>query len=161
MSKSEDKIQLELKDRLNYPFILTKALFAIERAYAESDYDADKVEGMIMSFYYKIPDTWKDKPFADAINSAKESKIVDVRPRYGNIPLNKELCIKHGFKLEETVEEINYFKILNAIINLMDRLNMLVRKDKIERSTGINLDYGGEEDADLDTLIDGISDEDE
>jgi len=157
---SSDRIQLELKDRLNYTYILTKSLFAIEIAVNEKDYDADKVEGLIMLFYYKIPETWKDKQFIDDINASKESKIVDVRPRFGKIPLDKELCKEYGLKIKEKVEYINYLKIVQAIINLMDRLNMLVRKDKIEKSTGKNLDYEKDE-TDLDSLIDEDKDGDE
>jgi len=157
MSKT-DKIQLELTDRLNYPYILTKTLFAIETAFAEKDYDADKVEGMIMLFFYKIPETWRDKQFVDDVNSAVETKMVDVRPKYGETRLNKELCEKYGFKIEEEKAQRDYFKILNAIINLLDRLNMLVRKEKIERSTGKNLDYEKDKDS-LDDLIDEEKDE--
>jgi len=157
---SSDKIQLELKDRLNYPYILTKSLFAIEMAYSEKDYDADKVEGMIWLLYHKIPETWKDKQFVDAVNDSVESKIVDVRPQFGKIKLNIELCEERGLKINEQVEYIDYFKILQAIINLMDRLNMLVRKDKIEKSTGKNLDYD-EDETSLDDLIDKDKDEDE
>jgi len=157
---SSDRVQLELKDRLNYTYILTKALFAIDMAVNEKDYDADKVEGLIMLFYYKIPETWKDKQFIEDMNASKESKTVDVRPKFGQIPLNKELCEEYGLKIEEKVEYVNYLKILQAIINLMDRLNMLVRKDKIEKSTGKNLNYK-EDETDLDSLIDTDKDEDE
>ena len=157
---SSDRIQLELKDRLDYPYILTKSLFGIEMAYSEKDYDADKVEGMIWLLYHKIPETWKDKQFVDDVNNSVESKVVDVRPQFGKIKLNIELCKKQGLKINEKVEYIHYFKIFQAIINLMDRLNMLVRKDKIEKSTGKNLDYDEDKDS-LDALIDKDKDEDE
>lgn len=154
MSKQIDTIQLELKDRLNYPYIITRAIFSIETALSDSEYDADKLEGLIMALFYKIPDTWKSKEFDDEINNAKEIKTYDVRPRYGTIPLDIKICKKMDIKIYEKREEINYFKIYHAIINLLDRLGMLVRKEKIERSTGKNLDAVNENEESLDDLID-------
>ena len=133
-------IQLELKDRLNYPFILTQNLLSLEKAYSNPDFDLDIIENLVIGLYTKIPDTWRDNQFEDDLEKSASVVKVDLRPQWGEIILSKQMCIKQGIPFEAERVIINYFKLLNAIINLLDRRGILIRKDKIEYSTGKNLD---------------------
>lgn len=115
-----------------------------------------KVNTMIMNLLNDIPNTWYDKEFEkDIKNVTKEREVPNVIEFCG-VSLSKKYMEKHDIPLTKKIPDVNFFRLKNAIINLLDRRNMLVRKDKIEMSTGKNLQFET-----LDDLIDSIAEEEE
>ena len=142
MSKNgvkEIDIQLELKDRINYPHILQTTILNIKRAIASGIVDLDKLEDMMWDFFTDIPHDWYDEQFSSEVRKAFIQKTVDCRPLWGIVKLSHETCLKHGLETEKKLTTVNIYLLKNAIINLMHRRDMLVRKKKIEYSTGRNL----------------------
>lgn len=157
MSSSEDyNIQLELKERLRYPEYLEDVIKNINSAFNNEKISTSKVNIMILNFLHDIPSSWYDNEFVEDIKGVITEKIVPNVVKWCGISMSKEYMEKHDIPLTKKVNNVNYFKLKNAIINLLDRLNMLVRKDKIEKSTGKNLKYES-----LDDLIDELQKEDE
>jgi len=151
MSTEDFDVQLELKERLNYPEYIEGVIKSINSAFNNEKISRAKVQEMILNFFYDIPRSWKDQRFEDDIKGViTERKIPNVI-KFCGYPMSKEYMKKHKIPLTKKVKNINYFKLKNAIINLLDRLNMLVRKDKIEMSTGRNLKFET-----LDQLIESL-----
>jgi len=159
MSSPEDlAVQLELKERLNYPEYLENALKHIESAFSNEKISMSKVQAMILNLFYDIPDSWYNDDFVKDIEGVITTKEVPNIIKFCNTTLSQEYMKQQGIPLTKKVKSVNFFKMKNAIINLLDSLNMLVRKDKIERSTGKNLKYKT-----LDEMIEALekADEDE
>lgn len=155
MSIEDIGVQLELKERLNYPEHIQKAMDTIDSAFNNEKIPRSKVQDMILNFYYDIPNSWKDEAFKKDIQSITSEKTVPNTITFCGATMSKGYMKRNNIPLTKTIKIINYFKLKNAIVNLLDRLNMLVRKDKIERSTGKNLKYKN-----LDELIEAMEKED-
>lgn len=152
MSSTEDMgIQLELKERLNYPEYLENVIKNINSAFSNEKISMTKVQAMILNLFHDIPSSWYNDDFLNDIKGVITIKQVPNIVKFCNSTLSKEYMIEQGIPLTKEVKSVNYFKMKNAIINLLDSLNMLVRKDKIEKSTGRNLKYKT-----LDDLLDSL-----
>lgn len=136
---NEIDIQLELKDRINYPHILQATILYIKRAIASGTVDIDKIEDMMWDFFTDIPHDWYDEEFSSDVRKSFIQKDVDCRPLWGEVKISYETCEKYGIKTKKILTKVNIYLLKNAIINLMHRRDMLVRKKKIEYSTGKNL----------------------
>lgn len=136
---SEDALQLELKERLNYTYIFQEGLLTINKALNSDNYDEEKVQKLILNLYAKIPDSWIDDEFKEDIKKCIQKFRIDVRPNSCGTKLSSEACRGMGLDIEKTIEVVDIYRIQTAIVNLLDRRNMLVRRSKIEYSTGKNL----------------------
>lgn len=143
--------QMELKDRINYPHILSTSIIAMKSSLREArQINMKKVQIMILDFLTDIPDTWKDEAFEAELKKVYKVKNFDVRPSNAGVRLSFETCKRRGIKTIKKTKEINYFRLKNAIVNLLDRRHLLIRKEKIEQSTGKNLDIEFIEDLEMD-----------
>ena len=148
------EIQLELKERVNYPEILQKGMLDQKAVLKESVFSMAKLNIMILDQLFDIPHSWYDEKFAKEIKSVITEKEVPNMVLHAGVQLSKEYMEKHKIPLTKKVRNIDYFKLKLAIRNLLDRLNMLVRKDKIEMASGKNLSIES-----LDDLIDKMEKE--
>jgi len=151
-----DHVQLEFKERLNYPEYLQNVIQNINNALNNEKISMNKVKTMIMNLLNDIPNSWYDIDFEKDIEGVTREREIPNLIEFVGVPLSKKYMEKNEIPLTKKVNDVNFFKLKNAIINLLDRRNMLVRKDKIEQSTGKNLEYKT-----LDDLIDEIAKEEE
>jgi len=133
-------IQLELKDRINYTFILQTTILLIKRMMGKEDVDISRIEDMMWDFFTDIPFDWYDEKFIEDIKKAFLKRKIDARPMWGNVRLSVEKCNELKLSLFKEVTTMNPYLLKNAIVNLLHRRDMLVRKKKIEFSTGKNLE---------------------
>ncbi len=153
---SADVVQLEFKERLNYTEYIQHVIENINTSLNNEKTSMVKVQTMIMNLLNDIPDTWYDNKFEEDIKSVITKREVPNIIEFCGVPLSKNYMERHKIPLTKKVSEVNFFRLKNAIINVLDRRNMLVRKDKIEMSTGKNLQFET-----LDDLIESIAVEDE
>ena len=135
----EVDIQLEMKDRINFPHILQTTILNIKRALMNVDVDMDMIESMMWDLFTDIPHAWYDVQFSIDVKKAFTTKKVDNRPEWAGVPMNLEICKKYNISPTKIIPVINIYILKNAIFNLLHRRDMLVRKKKIEYSTGKNL----------------------
>jgi hypothetical protein len=152
--QKDDTIQLELKERLNYPYIFQEGLLTINKAMNRPEMDIKRIQSLILNLYSKIPDTWIDDRFKRDIKACIKIINIDIRPDICGIPMGINECMKKGIDYYRQEEIIDYFALQTSIINLLDRRNMLVRRTKIEASTGVNLEYLDEKDVPNEDLED-------
>ena len=143
------EIQLELKERLNYPEILQKGMLDQKAVLKESAFSMNKLNLMILDQLFDIPHSWYDLKFDKEIKDVITKKTVKNKVYHAGVQLDEEYMKENEIPLTIEVTNIHYFKLKLAIRNLLDRLNMLVRKEKIEMSSGKNLSIES-----LDDLID-------
>lgn len=137
---NEMDIQLELKERLPYTSILTASLLNLKKAINTAELNFDLIQTLILDFFTDIPRTWQDDKFKEDVENCITTRKVKAVPYFAGVPLDAETCEAQGIATIREIQEIDYFALKNAIINLLDRLNLLIRKEKIEYSTGVNLD---------------------
>lgn len=134
-------IQMELKDRLNYPEIISASLLRLKKSVGESSKERRINQRLILDFLTDIPNSWRDKAFVEELKGVITIKTVDVRPSFAGIKASYNYCKVNNIKTTMEKKNINYFKLKHAIINLLDRKNLLIRKEKIEYTSGENLNY--------------------
>lgn len=133
------EIQLELKERLNYPEILQKGMLDQKAVLKDTNFSMGTLNKMILHLFYDIPHSWYDKKFAEEVKGVITKKKVKNKVYHAGVQLDKDYMKEHKIPLTKEITQIDYFKLKLAIVNLLDRLNMLVRKDKIEMTSGKNL----------------------
>jgi len=156
MTEVMPDIQLELKDRLKYTDLIEKSIMNIKSAINADNININKINTMIMDLLFDIPSSWYDEDFSKDVKSVIKTRSVPNVVMWAGVSLSKEYMEKHDIPLTKKVRDVDFFRLKNAIVNLLDRRNMLIRKDKIEQSTGRNLKYES-----LDELIDEMGEEDE
>ena len=155
MSEGYD-IQLELKERVNYTEVIMKSIMNQKEVIKNPNFSLSKLHLMIIDDLFDIPSSWYDKQFANDIDNVVTTKTVPNSIIFAGVALSEKYMKDNSIPLTKEVKDINYFKLKLAIRNLLDRLNMLIRKDKIEASTGKNLEYNS-----LDDLIDSQPDDED
>jgi hypothetical protein len=135
------EVQLELRERLNVPQILQEEWMSINRAVREANLSMNKIQEMILNFYSDIPDTWKDKEWEEGLeNCVTVKRSINPARKFSGVIIDEETCKELGIEPFIETRRINYRRLKSVIINLLDRREMLVRRQKIEYSTGKNLD---------------------
>ena len=148
---SADHVQLEFKERLNYPEYLQNVIQNINTALNNEKISINKVKTMIMNLLNDIPNSWYDEAFEKDIKGVTKEKEIPNIIEFSGVALSLDYMKRNKIPLTKKVTDVDFFRLKNAIINLLDRRNMLVRKDKIEMSTGKNLKYES-----LDDLIEEL-----
>lgn len=84
-----------------------------------------------------LPTRWEDEQFKKDIGEAVTKIKLDVRPKFAGVRMDRELCEKKGIEVEQEVDVLDYFKVLKACIDLLDRLGMLSKREYTEAPTGM------------------------
>ena len=127
-----DEIQLTIRDRINYPYILANQILTIQRVLLNEE-AAKEVIDSVEALVHQIPDLYKDDAFQKEIDAAKLTIKKDVRPKFGGISLDDETCLEMGIPTTEEIEEKDPWAILQAIFNLLQRRSMLTRRSFVEK----------------------------
>lgn len=143
-SQGED--QLTVKDRLNHSYLLAKAMIAhIERMPdAGTDEESERsLRNTVEALYGTIPTVWKelDPDFFEEMQAAKYTKKFDIRPVVaGAVRLSENKCRKLGIKTHRDVVTFDYRRVYQACVNLLNRMNMLAKKNFVEELEEIDFD---------------------
>jgi len=141
MSQKEFEAQLTLKDRLNFPYLLANQILTFQKAILNLEFSEREIREAIEGFVHLIPEAWKDEKFKEALDEAKVKQKIDKRPLVaGNIRMSEATCLQLGFQPFEEKEVVDYYKMFQACINLLDRKKMLSRIARIEELESIDFD---------------------
>lgn len=127
--------QLTIGDRINYPYILSKAIISWLESIVkqEGSYSEQEVKEAARGFKTLILDSWikSDPKYQNEIKKATKTIIVDLRSTW---------CGRKVGKLEEHQKIIKIsdpYKIVSAAINLLDRQGYIEKKVFTEIKLGI------------------------
>jgi len=115
-----------ITEKLDYKTLLIHALRTVETSILSGE--TFIIESSIWTLYNLIPSTWHDEPFKKAIEKCYFTEKVDVRPESCGVPANMEYCEENGIPIFKEEKRIEYFKMLNACVNLLERLGVLMRR---------------------------------
>jgi len=136
-----DDIQLasKIRDRLHYTWMLQTQVLTFQKSVLNIDYIRTQLEDAIRGLVAMIPDIWKDTDdkWKEEYGKATTEIVVDIRPSFSGVRMNKELCKKLGKQMTEKRKVIDYFVILQAVFNKLFRMGMLSKREWIEATTGM------------------------
>ena len=144
MSQFDQEASLTLKDRINFPYILANQILSFQKASASIDYDEQQVQDIIKGFVHALPTTWKDKAFTDQIKDASKEREIDNRPKFCGISASKIFCEIHKIEVTKKVTIIDYYKVYQACMDLLDRMKMLSNIHRVEELEDIDFDKPNE-----------------
>lgn len=118
--------QLTIGDRINYPYILSKALISWLDSIVKQEgfYSEQEVSEAARGFQTLILDNWikADKQYTDDIKNALRTEIIDTRSTWCGRKVGDFT------KNQETVTLPDPYKIVSAVINLLDRKGYIEKK---------------------------------
>jgi hypothetical protein len=128
--------QLTMRDRLPYHFLLSQMILTFQKAVLNIQYSAEELREAVEAFVNHIPFLWRDKDFEKDLKDAEVLVYEDLRPVFCDVVANREYCQQNGILVERLVKTFNYFKVFNAVINLLNRKHMLTKPQYKEIMTG-------------------------
>jgi len=140
MTEQPNEAQLTLKDRLNTPYLLANQILTFEKSITivGSESKTEIVES-IKGLLNMIPSSWEDEAFKKEIEKAKIKNKIDVRPEWCGLKATEEFCSKHNISTIKEEDSLDYWKVLKACMNLLDRRGMLSQVNPIEEIDSIDL----------------------
>lgn len=138
LSSSEipEGISLTIRDRVDWPYLISYAintLFLVMRKPDTNEYDTTRVVNYIDSL---IPEAIKDNEYKIEIKNNSKTINIDKRPKFGGVKMNIEFCKKLGLPIYEEDIQIKPEIKFNIIINLLNRLGIITKKEYVEKATG-------------------------
>ena len=145
MSKSSQsselpEFQLRIRDRLGFPYLLEKQIQTFQQAILNKEFSRRDVEESIQGLVNMIPSRWQDERYKQDVEAAKTKKTIDVRPTFAGIPRSIEKCKAQEIPINKKLDVIDYFKLLHAVVDQLERLGMLSRREFTEAVTGMPVD---------------------
>lgn len=128
--------QLQIKDRLPYNFLLAQAVLTWLKAILNIQYSAEELREFVQGLIGMLPTSWKDPEFYSDLENAQLLIPVDSRPVFCEQPATDSYCRKHGISTVGYVKSFDYFKVYNAVTDLLSRRNMLLKPVYKEIMTG-------------------------
>ncbi len=137
MSNKAPQFDLNIRDKLDYPYRVDQQIETFQKATLNTDYSRREIEESINGLVHLMPSRWRDEKFTTDIDNAKAKVQQDIRPVFAGVRMNVELCEARDIPITQEVEVVDYFKMLLACIDLLDRLGMLSRREFTEAPTGM------------------------
>lgn len=129
--------QLTMRDRLPYHFVLTQMILTFQKAILNIQYSAEELREAVEGFVNHIPVQWRDQEFTQDLQKAQQLVYEDLRPVFCGVSADRDYCEAQGIPISRLVRTFDYFKVFNAVVNLLNRRHMLLKPQYKEIMTGI------------------------
>lgn len=129
--------KLTLRDRVNWPLLLADAIHTLFITMRKENFSIDEIETIVHFIEGLIPSVFHDETYRKEIDEYTQTKKVDLRPGFGGIKLSEDVCLEMGippFEHRETIEPHDKFR---SLINLLNRLGAITKKEYTEKFTGV------------------------
>jgi hypothetical protein len=139
LESDDPTFALTVRDRLPYSYILTKQVQSFQASYMNKEFSRREVEESIKGLVAMIPEPWveNDAEWKTDMDASKTKIEVDVRPAFAGVKMKMELCKAKKIPITREIEVVDYFKMLHAVFNKLNRLGMITRKEWTEAPTGM------------------------
>lgn len=138
MSEIKDiSFNLTIRDKINFPFLLAEQITTFQKAILNIEYSRREIEESIQGMVAMIPTRWEDEDYQKDKKGAVKIFTIDNRPSFAGVRSSKEYCKARGIKLTRKETRPDYFKLLHAVIDLLDRRGMLSKREFTEQTTGM------------------------
>jgi len=136
MSELLDAMQLTLKDRVNFPYILANQMITFQRALLALEFSEREIRECVEGFVAMIPSEWKDPKFNDDLAKSLVETKVDVRPRFCGQPATIEVCKELGIPAFKIETRVDYYFRFQACIDLLNRRGLISQVSRVEKVEG-------------------------
>lgn len=115
-----------ITEKLDYKTLLIHALRTVETSILSGE--TVIIESSIWTLYNLIPSSWHDESFKKAIEECYFTDKIDLRMEFCGVKPSVEYCKENGITAFKEEKRIEYFNMLNACVNLLERLGVLMRR---------------------------------
>jgi hypothetical protein len=142
MSMSKEMIQedisLTIRDRVDWPYLISYSINTLFLAMRRDTLNEWEIQTIVEYIEGLIPMSIRliDKKYEEELKAATKDKKLDKRPHFGGVPLSEEACKLQGIVPYEMVKVVPPVVKFNAIINLLNRLGVVTKKEYTEKFTG-------------------------
>lgn len=128
--------QLQIRERLPYNYLISQMILTFQKAILNIQYSAEELREAAEGFVNMIPYAWRDPDFENDLRKAQMEIVEDVRPEFNGTKAKLEWCEDHNIQPIRSTLTFNYFKVFNAVVNLLHRRGMLLKPQYKEIVTG-------------------------
>jgi len=120
--------KLTIKDKIPLNQLIFYTCLNINKAILNIKYSSDEVVEIVYALICLIPDEERDEQFLEELENAYYIQTVDVRPEFCMTKASLEYCKRK--KIPAFIQEKvpSYRKLYSACINVLNRRNMLTKK---------------------------------
>lgn len=139
--QQKQEAQLSLRKQLNFPYLLANQIITFQRSTLAQEYSEKEIIEAIKGFIFLIPTAWKDEEFKKEEKEATVNAKIDKRPVVaGRTRIDEETCSLLGIEPYEYKEKIDYYKMFQACINLLNRRGLLMKMDPTQELSHLELE---------------------
>jgi hypothetical protein len=127
---------LQIRERLPYNYLMSQMVLTFQKAILNIEYSSEELREASEGFVNMIPTSWRDEEFLQDLKFAEILIVQDNRPEFCGTLATEEFCLKNNIPLTRETKSFDYFKVFNAVINLLNRRGMLLKSQFKEIATG-------------------------
>ena len=128
--------KLTLRDRIPTNMLYLYTFLNLNKAIKDIKHSEAEIREAVLALIAMVPDELRDEKFKEEIGEATKSFIVDVRPSFCQVKASVEYCQRNGIPITQEIPKFDYFALYHAVFNLLERKNMLFKKQPKEIMTG-------------------------
>ena len=139
LESDDPQFASKIRDRLHYTWLLQEQVRTFQKSVLNTDFSRREIEESIQGLVAMIPDIWKEKDeqwLAD-FDKATNEIILDIRPSFAGVKMDKELCKEKKIPMTKKIKITDYFIVLQAVFNKLFRMGMLSKREWQEATTGM------------------------
>lgn len=128
-----------LRERIDWPYLVNFGILRLFSIMSEKEvYPYENIDNLTKFLERLIPSFYRvqDPKYQEAITKGTHTVKVDIRPTFCGARISYEVCEREGIPHTEEIEEIDPVDRFGAIIDLFQRLNALLKLDRVEVFTG-------------------------
>lgn len=134
--EEEELPSLNIKDKVNYPYLLASQILTYQKATLNLDFSDREIKEAIEGFVQMIPDSWKDEDWDKALKKSEIKESIDVRPEFCGVKPSLEYCKENGITAFIEKKTFDSMKLFHACINLLDRRGLISKVSRVEKVLG-------------------------
>jgi hypothetical protein len=134
--KEFPEAQLTIREKLPYHFLLATMILTFQKAILNIEYSSEELREAVEGFVNMIPFTWRDEQFEEDMQNAQIYLFQDQRPAFCGVVATEQICEDLHIDPYVYVLTFDYFKVFNAVVNLLNRRHMLLKPVYKEIFTG-------------------------
>lgn len=129
--------KLTLRDRIPTNMLYLYTFLNINKTIKDIKFSEAEIREAVLALVAMVPDELRDEKFKEELKAATKVLVFDVRPVFCEVKASVEYCQRKGIPITQTIQRLDYFGMYHAVFNLLERKNMLFKKQPKEIMTGL------------------------
>lgn len=129
--------KLTLRDRIPTNMLYLYTFLNINKTIKDIKFSEAEIRESVLALVAMVPDELRDEKFQEELKAATKILVFDVRPSFCQVKASVEYCLRKGIPITQQIQRLDYFAMYHAVFNLLERKNMLFKKQPKEIMTGL------------------------